>query len=149
MPTRRFSVDVIAKYYPGYKHKDYGKFIIIKRLSFPLGLAFPGGGMEEGEDKEEAAFREYKEETGLNFLHCAGEVFKQWLPKVYEEDGRDPRGPATSYVAYGVAYGLPRGESGKTEVLFLSKGEILERKDEFVFDHFQMFLDYLSLVEER
>lgn len=146
MQERRYSVDIIALYVPRQRnHKGYGKYVVIKRLSFPLGLAFPGGGIEKDEEREEAAFREYKEETNLTFVHCSGERFQMWLPKTYDEEGRDPRGPATSYVAYGFAEGRPKNEPGKTEVLFLSEEEIIKHKNEFVFDHFQMFLDYLSL----
>ena len=125
MQKRRFSVDAIAKYMPPGKRRHYGKYVVIERLSFPLGLAWPGGGIEEGEDKEEAVVREVDEETGLSFVHNCGSQFQAWLPRMYDEDGRDPRWPATSYVAYGYASGMPKNEEGKTRVLFLSKEEIL------------------------
>ena len=136
----RYSVDAICKYYSFWGDKDMSKFVVIQRLSDPCGLAFPGGGIEKGEDKEQAIMREVKEETGLSFCHHRD----SWLPKVYDTPGRDPRFPATSYVAHGIATGKPKGEEGKTEVLFLSKEEILSRKDEFVFDHYEIFCDYLS-----
>ncbi len=136
----RHSVDIIATYDSSKEHfPKQGKiFVIIRRLSFPAGLAFPGGGIEEGESKDEAGAREFTEETGLNLVRPR----KAWLPKVYDTPGRDPRGPATSYVAYGTASGDMKHEEGKTEVLLLSEEEILMRGKEFVFDHFQMFLDY-------
>ena len=145
MKKRRYSVDAIAIYKPSWRSAEFGKFVVIRRLNFPSGLAFPGGGIELGEDKEEAVVREVREETGLSFIHYVHGSDSEWLPKVYDKDGRDPRGPATSYVAYGAAYGLPVAEKDKTEVLFLSEEEIHGQKDQFVFDHYQMFLDYLSL----
>lgn len=141
----RYSVDAIAKYFPNTESQDdesddWGNYVVIRRLSFPFGLAFPGGGIEGEEDKNQAVVREFKEETNLDFYHTSSD----WLPKVYDEEGRDPRGPATSFVSYGIARGVATGEKNKTEVLFLSKEEILAREKEFVFDHFQMFLDYLA-----
>lgn len=143
----RYAVDIIAKYTPDQNEKHLkrhaGKFIVIRRLSYPVGLAFPGGGIELGEDKLMTGVREYKEETG--FLFTNPEQSLTWLSNVYDAPGRDPRGPVTSYVAYGeIHFGTPKNEPGKTEVLFLSKEEILARRKEFVFDHFQMFLDYLA-----
>lgn len=136
----RHSVDIIATYNPCKEHfpKKRRIFVVIRRLSFPVGLAFPGGGIEEGENSDETAIREFQEETGLNLVHPDW----AWIPKVYDTPGRDPRGPATSYVAYGTASGDVKHEEGKTEVLLLSEEEILTREKGFVFDHFQMFLDY-------
>lgn len=130
----RYSVDAICRYY------KTNLFVVIRRLNVPTGLAFPGGGIEEGENKDVAIARELKEETGLTLASIA------WLPKVYNEEGRDPRFPSTSFVAYGEAFGTIIPEKGKTEVLLLSKEEILAKKELFVFDHFQIFLDYLALL---
>ncbi len=144
----RHSVDMIVIHKPllrkSWHGRHFGKYVVIRRLTFPTGLAFPGGGIEEGEDKDMAATRELKEETGLQFMSRSKKW--SWIPKIYNEPGRDPRGPATSCVAYGTVWlGTPRNEVGKTEILFLSEKEILARKKEFVFDHFQMFLDFLAL----
>lgn len=136
--TMRYSVDAISVYLPKRVHKKTGKFVIIKRLSFPCGLAFPGGGIEEGEERKKAVVREMKEETNLDFT-CL-----EWMPKQYDEKGRDPRWPATSYIATGYAEGWPVGEKNKTEVLFLSLEEMIMRKNEFVFDHYKIFMDYMS-----
>lgn len=129
----RYSVDALCK------HQATGKFVIIERLSFPFGLAFPGGGIEEGEDKATAIIREVEEETGLLF------VIDSWLPKTYNEPGRDPRWPATSFVAEGVVHGNMCDEVGKTRVILLSKEEIMSRANTFAFDHYQIFCDYMSL----
>ncbi len=130
----RYSVDAIMRYKDG--------FVIIERLSFPFGLALPGGGIEEGEDKTTAVIREVEEETGLLFK------IKSWLPKTYNEDNRDPRWPATSFVAEGMATGDIRNEPGKTKVILLSKDEIIINADKFAFDHYQIFCDYLLLIQK-
>jgi ADP-ribose pyrophosphatase YjhB (NUDIX family) len=132
----RYSVDAIARYRSC--DNNNGKFVVIRRLNYPFGLAFPGGGIEDVEGVAFAVTRETKEETGLDFDSMG------WMPKPYDKTGRDPRWPATSHVAFGILYGTPSNEAGKTEVLFLSKEEILARGEEFAFDHFQIFLDYLA-----
>ena len=137
----RRSVDVIARYASGNTEVENELFVVIKRLSFPTGLAFTGGGIEPSEAVEKTATREFKEETGLH-LSLLG-----WLPKIYNDEGRDPRGSASSRVAFGKATGTIIPEEGKTEVLLLSKEEITERHSEFVFDHFQIFLDFLALYD--
>ena len=130
----RYSVDAICK------HEATGKYVIIERLSFPFGLALPGGGIEEGENKTSAIIREVEEETGLKFK------IKSWLPKEYNDPNRDPRWPATSYVAEGVASGDMHDEAGKTKVILLSKDEIVASAKKFAFDHYQIFCDYLLLM---
>lgn len=45
--------------------------ILIRRKNPPLGMALPGGFIEEGESAEHAAVREMKEETGLD-VHLEG-----------------------------------------------------------------------------
>lgn len=128
----RYCVDALSVY------NDYGitKYVVIKRLTFPYGLAFPGGKIEPGENKDAAIVREVKEETGLTL------VINSWLPHVYDKEGRDPRFPSLSYVAYGETSGIIVNENKKTEVILLTQKEILEKCHEFVFDHFEMFLDY-------
>ena len=130
----RYSVDAIMKY--------QGRLVIIERLSFPLGFALPGGGIEEGEERTSAIIREVKEETGLLF------TINSWLPKIYNEDNRDPRWSATSFVAEGIASGNIRSEPGKTKVTLLSEDEIVINADKFAFDHYQIFCDYLSLLQK-
>lgn len=131
----RYSVDVICRYLNDKKQR----FVLINRLTDPCGIAFPGGGIEKSENRLSAVIRETKEETGL-LLHVTS-----WLPTVYNKEGRDPRFPATSYVACGEATGEIISEAGKTEVILLSKDEIIERRSEFVFDHFEMFIEYITL----
>jgi len=127
---RRYSVDAVCRY------KD--KYVVIRRLNFPQGLAFPGGGIEKGEDKDRAIIREMKEETGLIF------TIEYWLRDTYSDEGRDPRWPATSYVAVGHATGKLRNEKGKTEVLLLTSEELTLLAPTFIFDHSKIFEDFVA-----
>ena len=43
-----------------------GKLLLIERKIFPLTYAFPAGHVDKGEDYEQAAVRELKEEVGLD-----------------------------------------------------------------------------------
>ncbi|MFC1644867.1 NUDIX domain-containing protein [Patescibacteria group bacterium] len=113
------------------------KIVIIKRLSFPEGLALPGGRKEEHEDFEDCARREFKEETGLLLL-----IEKNL--GIYDEPNRDPRGRKISTAFAGRAYGMVKNEPEKTIVLLMTKEEVIARKDEFVFDHYQIFCDSLE-----
>lgn len=111
-----------------------GKFVIIKRLSFPEGLALPGGRREQGEKSEDCAKREFQEETGLS-------LSVERILGTYDSPDRDPRGKKISTVFIRIASGKVRDENGKTQVLLMTKEEILARKNAFVFDHYQIFCD--------
>lgn len=64
-------------------HPEYG-IVLVERGHDPLGMALPGGFIEEGETVEQAAVREMKEETGL-------EVELLGILGVYSAPDRDPR----------------------------------------------------------
>jgi 8-oxo-dGTP diphosphatase len=113
------------------------KFVVIKRLSLPKGLAFPGGRKNPNEKFEECAQREFKEETGLS-------LSIQRSLGTYDNPNRDPRGRKISKIFIGEARGEARNEPRKTQVLLMTKEEILARKSEFVFDHYQIFCDSLN-----
>ena len=58
--------------------------VLVKRGHEPLGMALPGGFVEEGESVEQAAVREMREETGLD-------VKLEGILGVYSDPERDPR----------------------------------------------------------
>lgn len=65
------------------KAADTGRVLLLQRALDDEDPAsgmweFPGGGMEEGETPEDAAFREFAEETGVDLRGSGGEIVDQW-----------------------------------------------------------------------
>jgi len=120
-----------------------GKLVLVKRLTFPKGLALPGGrrkiikGRPEG--VEDCAIREFEEETGLALL-IDGTL------GLYNHPDRDPRGRKISTVVYGKAFGEFRDESKKTKVIFVDLSQVESKKDQFAFDHYAIINDYKSKI---
>ena len=114
--------------------KDHaGKIVLIKRKNPPLGLALPGGFVDEGEPLWEAAVREAREETGLDVtllvqLHT------------YSDPARDPRRHTVSTVFIAEASGEPRAGDDAAEVVVMSPSEA----HDLVFDHAQIIRDYIT-----
>jgi ADP-ribose pyrophosphatase YjhB (NUDIX family) len=129
-----YCADIIAR----FGSMD-GPVVVVERLRFVKGLALPGGKQEEGETLSSTALREFKEETGLTLTLLGTLTTKA-------EAGRDPRGRYVSTVFLGLAHGVPRNEDGTTRVLFLTREEIVARKDEFVFDHYPLLAKHLMEV---
>ncbi len=134
MEKLEYCADVIA---------TYGQnIVLVERLREPKGWALPGGRRdmidEVLEDPLNCAIREFSEETGLAFHVSA-------ILGTYDAANRDPRGPKISTVFYGAASGTIHDEIGKTKVFLLDPAEIWERRDRFVFDHYQILMDWLSL----
>ena len=72
------------------------KFVLVRHTREAWGDAhrywsFPGGGVEHGEEFEEAAVREFKEETGLN-VEITG------LVSVCEHVDRSPQGSESAWI---------------------------------------------------
>jgi 8-oxo-dGTP diphosphatase len=130
-----YCADIIARY-GGPK----GPIVLVERLGSIRGLALPGGKQEKDELLSETARREFREETGLA-LSIEGVL------GTYAEGTRDPRGHYVSTVFVGKAIGVQRDESEKTRVLLLEKGEVLERRNEFVLDHFLILTNYFEGTE--
>lgn len=110
-------------------------FVVIERLSDPVGLAFPGGKIDPGETPAACAVREFGEETGFA-LTVDGIV------GFYDACDRDPRGRYVSTLMHGHASGSVQEEPGKTRVHCMDEIEIRSRHAEFVSDHYRMFSDY-------
>lgn len=123
-------VDIIA-------HDENGHFVLLDRLSSVPGLAWPGGKVDPGESLEYAVHREFFEETGMQL------DIEDFLGS-YCEAGRDPRGRYVSLVFIGRATGVPRDENGKTKVRLMLTCEVIAARYSLVFDHAQMFDDYLN-----
>ena len=111
-----------------------GELVFIERAHEPVGLALPGGFVDEGEWIADAAVREAKEETGLDV-----ELIE--LFHVYSDPSRDKRQHTVSTVFIGRARGLPVGGDD-------AAGAIVCRPDALpqplVFDHPRIVEDYLA-----
>lgn len=106
--------------------------VLVRRAHPPAGWAIPGGFVEVGERVEDAAWREAREETGLEVTLVA-------LLGCYSDPSRDPRGHTVSicYVAH--ARGTPRGGDDAAEAAPF-EFEMWPRP--LAFDHAAILRDY-------
>ena len=120
------TVDVILRR-PG------GKILLVERLHFPSGYAFPGGFVEYGETVETAAARETLEETGIEVKNL-----RQF--RVYSDPERDPRKHTVSVVFIGDGEGEPQAATDAKAVI-----EVDPRNPgvQLAFDHAQILADYV------
>lgn len=119
------AVDVVVLY-------PDGKIVAIQRKFPPLGLALPGGFVDEGESCEHAAIREIKEELNID-IACLE------LIGVWSDPKRDPRRHvvSVSYKAYPANWKIQptAGDDAKSIVMV----DYLEyQKLEWCFDHKQI-----------
>ncbi len=119
-----------------------GRIVIVERIEQNNGLALPGGKKEHNEFLSMTACREMHEETGMS-------LGIQSVLGTYAQDDRDPRGRFVSTVFVGVASGDPCDEKGKTRVVLMTREEIIARKRDFLFDHFDILSDYFKLCDPR
>ncbi len=110
-----------------------GRIVLVKRKNPPLGLALPGGFVDEGEPLWEAAVREAKEETGLDVT-----LLQQM--HTYSDPARDPRRHTVSTVFIGEAEGTPQAGDDAAEVVVVSP----EDARNLVFDHDRILKDYIQ-----
>ena len=125
---KTLTVDVIAE--------KNGKVLLIRRgrSIFQGMLALPGGHVEDGETVEEAARREFEEETGLKakLVDILG---------VYSDPKRDPRGETVGTVFIGkVLDGKPKAGSDAVGVRWYDLDKVESRI--LAFDHAKIIRDY-------
>jgi 8-oxo-dGTP diphosphatase len=113
-----------------------------KKETYHGKLAFPGGRMNYGEMPEAAAIRELKEETGLDGSN----------PVLFTVEGnpsRDPRGHVVSivYLMDTDNSKPPVGMDDAETADWYDIDEILKRKDDFAFDHYDIISHYISTIK--
>ena len=111
-----------------------GELVFIERAHEPVGLALPGGFVDEGEWIADAAIREAKEETGLDV-----ELIE--LFHVYSDPARDSRKHTVSTVFIGRARGLQVGSDDAADAIVCAP-DALPRP--LVFDHARIVADYVA-----
>lgn len=128
-PQNRIAADLIIE------HDD--RIVLIKRRYEPFkGIwCLPGGHVEHGEQVADAAVREAKEETGLT-------VELDQLLGIYDEPGRDPRGPVISIV-YSATPQHPSQElDPATDAADATWFPLDDLPEELGFDHEKILDDY-------
>jgi 8-oxo-dGTP diphosphatase len=91
-----------------------GRVLCVSRPEPPFEMAIPGGEVEDGETRQEAAARELFEETGLETR--ASRIV--WV-------GSSPTDGRTVYVYRAWATGTPRAVEPGTRVSWLTPGELV------------------------
>jgi 8-oxo-dGTP diphosphatase len=119
---------------------DYG-VVLIERANTPRGFALPGGFIDEGEQAEDAAVREMREETGLD-------VKLTGLLGVYSHPLRDPRQHTMSVVFVGHPLNPTRlraGDDAKSAAFH----PLHRLPDHLAFDHAKILGDFSKLLSGR
>ena len=109
---------------------------MIKRKNPPYGWAIPGGFVDYGENLEEAAMREAKEETNLDV-----KLIRQF--HTYSDPKRDPRHHSISTVYIAKAKGIPKAKDDALEIGIFNESNL---PDELAFDHRSILNDYFKSI---
>jgi len=111
-----------------------GKIVLIQRRNPPYGWAIPGGFIDYGENAEDAARREIREETGLDVIGL--ELFG-----VYSDPDRDPRFHTLTVVFTAQAEGHPKAGDDAGEVRLFDPADL---PSTLAFDHGKILRDYIE-----
>lgn len=112
--------------------------VLIERKYPPLGYALPGGFVDVGETLKQAAIREMKEELNLD-VTITNQV------GIYDNPSRDPRTHVISVVFLAFARNKPvAGDDAKKAFVWDYK---TEKMPKFAFDHSNIIIDSLKLLE--
>ncbi len=122
-------------------HDPARGIVLIRRVNPPLGYALPGGFIDEGEQAEQAARREMREETGLDvrLLGVLG---------VYSRPDRDPRFHTLSVVFVGSVDGdaEPVGGDDADSAAFYPLDGI---PASLAFDHADIIRDFRDYLDGK
>jgi len=108
--------------------------VLIKRKNPPYGWAIPGGFLDYGEQAEDCAHREAKEETSLD-------IFDLKLMGVYSEPNRDPRHHTITTVFTAKAKGTPKANDDAKEIGIFTENNL---PSPIAFDHSEILSDYFK-----
>ncbi len=130
-PQNRVAADLIIE------HDN--RIVLIKRKFEPFKdcWCLPGGHVEHGEQVEDAAVREAQEETGLDVALNA-------LHGIYDEPGRDPRGPIISIVYTATPTDPDQPLTPETDAKDAQWVPLDDLPAELGFDHEQILSDYMA-----
>ncbi len=108
--------------------------VLIERKNPPHGWALPGGFVDYGENLEQAALREAKEETSLDV-----QLIEQFY--TYSDPSRDPRHHTISTVFIARANGDPKGADDARQAQLFTEADL---PSPIVFDHARILRDYFN-----
>lgn len=110
--------------------------VLIERKNPPYGWALPGGFVDYGESVETAAYREAKEETGLDL-----ENLRQF--RTYSQPDRDPRHHTVSVVFTALGMGVPKAAD---DARSLRVFPIDKLPPSLAFDHGKILADFIGAL---